>query len=423
MELIKADLEQRFNIHETKDHYSLEDYVRQLPEFFEQQVPWDLVYEEISLRRRLGLTLYNEDYLRKYPYHKASLDRIFQDQTLDPQEIYTTTRIVEQQPEFIVRAGQTIGDFELLVELGKGAFASVYLARQTSLQRLVALKVSTKGSKEPETLAQLDHDYIVRVYDQRNEQEKKLFLLYMQYVPGGTIHHIIKHLKEIPKDKWAGAAYLDIVDRELKRTGQEIPTEDPLRDQLKKMNWEELICWIGAGLAGALYYAHRKKVMHRDIKPANVLISARGVPKLADFNISFSANTQGASPAAYFGGSLPYMAPEQMEAFHPHLPKTPGDLDERVDQYALGVMLWELFTGKRPFHDENKFDDWLHSLHEMIDRRKQSEIIPSLKKMSSTFENVLKKSLSPDPEDRYANCSELAREFELIRRTSLSGIA
>ena len=76
-------------------------------------------------------------------------------------------------------------------------------------------------------------------------------------------------------------------------------------------------------LAQALDYAHQQGVLHRDVKPANVLLSAEGSPKLADFNISFCSQLEGATPAAYFGGSLAYMSPEQLEACNPDHDRKP----------------------------------------------------------------------------------------------------
>ncbi len=106
----------------------------------------------------------------------------------------------------------------------------------------------------------------------------------------------------------------------------------------------------GRRLAESLAYADRRGgVLHRDVKPANVLLTAEGVPKLADFNISYAESVGGSSPpVAYLGGSLAYMSPEQLEACHPGMPGTAADLDTRSDIYALGVMLWELLAGVRP---------------------------------------------------------------------------
>ena len=99
-----------------------------------------------------------------------------------------------------IEVGQRLDDFDLLVELGSGVFARVFLARQRSLQRLVAVKISANRGNEPQTLAQLDHDYIVRVFDQRILRDRDWRLLYMQYLPGGTLLDLVQAIRR------AGAA-------------------------------------------------------------------------------------------------------------------------------------------------------------------------------------------------------------------------
>ena len=115
------------------------------------------------------------------------------------------------------------------------------------------------------------------------------------------------------------------------------------------MTWPESVCHLGARLAEALDYAHRQGVLHRDIKPANVLLGADAAPRLADFNVGSCSKLEGASPAAFFGGSVPYMSPEQNEAFNPAHPRKVDSLDGRSDIYSLAVTLWELLTGLKPF--------------------------------------------------------------------------
>ena len=130
---------------------------------------------------------------------------------------------------------------------------------------------------------------------------------------------------------------------------------------------------LGIQLAQALDYAHHQGVLHRDVKPANVLLSADGSPKLADFNISFCSQLDGASPAAYFGGSLAYMSPEQIEACNPAHDRQPQDLDGRSDLYALAVVLWELLYGERPFVDDDMASGWTAMLTAMAQRRHREE--------------------------------------------------
>ena len=242
-------------------------------------------------------------------------------------------------------------DFDLLTGLGAGAFARVFLARQVSMQRLVAVKISADHGSEPQTLARLDHDYIVRIFDQRVLAQQRLKLLYMQFLPGGTLLGVLRWVRATPVEQRNGQLLLDAVDAAMEEKGEIRPSDSSVREEIASLTWPETVAWLGRRLAEALDYANSRGVLHRDLKPANVLLTAEGVPKLADFNISYSRNTAGTSPVAYFGGSLSYMSPEQLEACHPHRPGTAADLDTRADIFSLGVVLWELLTGAKPFDD------------------------------------------------------------------------
>jgi hypothetical protein len=189
-----------------------------------------------------------------------------------------------------------------------------------------------------------------------------------------------------------------------------------LERRLAATGWPETVCRLGIQLAYALDHAHRQGVLHRDVKPANVLLTADGSPKLADFNISFCSQLDGASPAAYFGGSLAYMSPEQIEACNPAHEREPQDLDGRSDLYSLAVVLWELLYGERPFYEDDMEDGWTAMLTAMAKRRRQDK--PSSTQtlreaVAMRLEHVLRKVLSPDPAQRPADGAAMAREIML----------
>src|SRR5947208_2201329 len=262
------------------------------------EVPLDLIYEDFHIRKQGGETVVIQPYFERFPQHKARLEQI-----LGVGDPYRSTRAVATSGSVEAAPGQQLDDFDLIKELGAGAFAKVFLARQRSMQRFVALKVSADQSDEPQTLAQLDHPHIVRVFDQRVLAERQMRLLYMQYIPGGTLQDVIKAAQQLP-DRRCGKMVLDVIDDGLTRRGELLPSESFARRALNDLTWAEAICRIGASLASALDYAHSRGVLHRDVKPANVLLTAEGSPKLADFNISFSSQVEGASPREFFGGSL-----------------------------------------------------------------------------------------------------------------------
>ena len=211
---------------------------------------------------------------------------------------------------------ELVGKFpnlEIVSSLGRGGMGSVYLARQTSLDRIVALKVLSKGladdpsfterfAREAKTLAKLTHPNIVTVFD--SGQSGDANYLVMEYVEGVNLRDAI-----VSK------------------------TIDPAR----ALAIVQQIC-------DALQHAHDAGVIHRDIKPENILIDRNGLVKIADFGLAKLIQSK---PEQYsltgtrqVLGTRNYMAPEQIE--------TPESVDHRADLYSLGVVLYELLTGELP---------------------------------------------------------------------------
>lgn len=286
------------------------------------------------------------------------------------------------------------------------------------MQRLVAVKISEDHGSEPQTLAQLDHDYIVRVFDQRLLEGGALRLLYMQYLPGGTLLGVVKAARQRSPDQRSGRLLLDVVDQALADKGEIRPTDSAVRAEIASLTWPETVAWLGRRLADALDYAGSHGVLHRDIKPANVLLTADGVPKLADFNISFSTETSGDSPVAYFGGSLSYMSPEQLSAIHPDRPGTAADMDTRSDLYSLGVVLWEFLAGTKPFADGTGGDAGDRTTLDAMLERRSHGVVPHPRDdlpadCPTTLSRVLSKALEPDPADRWSSGNELAQQLDV----------
>ncbi|MGF0314674.1 serine/threonine-protein kinase [Nocardia fluminea] len=468
-ELIRVDLRHRWLHHAGTgiDRKRLIHYCAEFAELDRALLPAGLVFEEFVIRRHSGERVDPLECLREYPEQAASLRGLLNtedldqsthraddpdatmNQTLDstrstqmtsPQLDLTATATSAAtsstdafsdpgafEPLVRIEIGQRIGDFELLTGLGSGAFARVFLARQTSMQRLVAVKISADRGTEPQTLAQLDHDYIVRVFDQQlmdtdsaPSGSRRLRLLYMQFLPGGTLLGLLRWVRATPPAERSGKLLLDAVDTAMEEKGEIRPTDSSVRSEIAALSWPETVAWLGRRLAEALDYASSHGVLHRDVKPANVLLTAEGVPKLADFNISFSRTVEGTSPVAYFGGSLAYMSPEQLEACHPGLARSAADLDTRSDIYSLGVVLWELLTGAKPFDDntaaaEGRGDET--TLESMLERRTggvdpaAQDRVPA--NCPTALRRVLLTCLDPDRSGRWADGAVLAKQFDL----------
>lgn len=409
-ELVKLDLDRRLAAGLNR---SLEDYIQALPELAAGGAPVDLLYEDFVVRRRAGRDPDPADYFRRFPDRAADLARL-----LGATVPARSTAVHSTRPPPGLAAGERIDDFDLLALLGEGQFARVYLARQRGMQRLVALKVSADRGAEAQTLAQLDHPHIVRVYDRRAVPGRGLQLVYMTYLPGGTLHEVAAAARSLPPDRRSGRALVEAVDAALARRG-EPPVRPAAREGWAGRDWGATVAALGVKLAAALDHAHRQGVLHRDVKPANVLLTADAEPMLADFNVGCCSKVDGAGPAAFFGGSLGYMAPEHLEAFDPSHPRPAESLDGRADVFGLAVTLWELATGDRPFGPEAFTGDWPTTLTAAVARRKagpEPAAVAAFPDDLPGLREVLLRCLEADADRRPATAGEMARELELCLR-------
>jgi len=314
------------------------------------------------------------------------------------------------------RVGERVGDFEILRLLGEGSFARVFLARQLSLGRLVALKVSSHAGSEARTLAHLEHDHIVRVFMEAVDPESRLRLLCMQYVPGPALDRIIRQLNKDPAaGSWNGRTFLDVLDA----LCPEPPPFDPAavrdREVLGACDFVECVCWLGSRLAEALAHAHALGVLHRDIKPANILLSPYGRPLLADFNMAVAPEPVRGSHREAFGGTLAYMSPEHLEGFTGERAAVER-VHERSDIYALGVVLYELATGRLPFRQLPGKGDMRETVAAMAAERRSGAPDVSLRPGEGDgLAQVIGRCLDPEPERRYQTAAELARALEGCR--------
>lgn len=213
----------------------------------------------------------------------------------------------------VVQPGASLGRYRLVERIGVGGMGEVWKAHDANLDRVVAIKMIRSGTigdaisrerfrREALVLSRLSHPGVATIFD-FDAQDGYDFLV-MEFVPGGTLESRI--------------------------------TTGPLP--------LDLILQLGATIADALENAHRHGVLHRDLKPGNIVITADGDPKILDFGLAVFLSGEAAAgrltQPGMIVGSLPYMAPEQLF----------GDADDaRTDIYALGVMLFEMVTGKRPF--------------------------------------------------------------------------
>lgn len=258
--------------------------------------------------------------------------------------------------------GDRIGDFELDSLLGEGAFSQVFLARQLSLgRRYVAVKIVDRPMQEQFHLARLQHTGIVPLYSCHEVRGK--WILCMPYSGAMTIARWLREVRG-PAERTGSSLISSVKAAQEKlvgsHQGREEPaggqSADPLTalerwhqaasrplEQLVKLSTGQLAFWIFRRLGSALAHAHQRGMVHGDLKPANILIRNDGEPALIDFNLSQHTETR---PRVWLGGTLPYMAKEQLQQLKS---QTTGTARPEYDIHALGVIMFEILEGRLPF--------------------------------------------------------------------------
>ncbi|HEV3164698.1 MAG TPA: protein kinase, partial [Isosphaeraceae bacterium] len=245
-----------------------------------------LLYEEFCLREEAGEMPRAEEYEARFPQVASQLREV-----LDIHELVGSTRSLSLRGRMsgtgsstaLPDAGQTIGGFKLVEELGRGSFARVFRAEERLLaDRPVALKVARTGSREPQTLARLQHTNIVPVHSYWVDQATGLHLLCMPYFGRLTLAHVLANKQA--RSARSGAELVEVLDQ--MQCQDPAPGQSEVRRLLRRCSYAHAVAWWGARLAEGLQHAHERGVLHRDIKPSNVLVTADGTPMLLDFNLA-----------------------------------------------------------------------------------------------------------------------------------------
>lgn len=364
-----------------------EEILDQHPELSDEDAV-RVIFEEFCLREELGVDADPADIVRRFPQWGNELEVLIDCHRL--MESNTTAIFPE--------VGEVFAGFRLLSELGRGASGRVFLAEQPSLaDRPVVLKVTTRGHEEHLSLARLQHMNIIPLYSEQVLLERNLRVLCMPYLGGATLSRILELIGSEPAESRAGRHLLEAIDHTQSTLPIALPAQGPYRQSLARYSYVQSICWIGASLADGLQYAHDRGLIHMDIKPSNVLITGDGQPMLLDFHLTRAPiSPQGPAPIR-LGGTPEYMSPEQREAMLTIRKggANPPVVDGRSDIYSLGVLLYEALGGNVSPQDGHE--------RPALDRRNA--------RVSVGLSDIIQKSMAPDPNDRYADASELAGDL------------
>jgi len=273
---------------------------------------------------------------------------------------------------------QRIGRYRVARELGRGGMGVIYLAKDPFIDRPVAIKVTLEPPpQDPEGLEQfqqvffneaqaagkLIHPHIVSVFDAAVEDD--CCYLVMEYVDGSSLEDYCKKENLLPLDK---------------------------------------VIKIIFQCAKALDYAHQNDVVHRDIKPANILISTKGVAKISDFGIAMVKGA-GLSQPGSLTGSLYYASPEQLRG---------EELTPQTDLFSLGVVMYEMLTGAKPFRGDTDV-----STIYKINNEGPEPFEDHQRDLPESLERIVARVLEKDPKQRYQSglklASELSASFDHLR--------
>lgn len=266
--------------------------------------------------------------------------------------------------------GNTIGNrYEVLEEAGIGGMATVYKAKDHVLNRDVAVKILKdefttdvdfikRFNSEAQSAASLSHPNIVSIYDVGHEEEDNLYYIVMELIKGKTLKQII--------------------------------TKD------EKLSWKWALN-ISIQIASALEVAHKNGIVHRDIKPHNIIITEDGVAKVMDFGIAKAVSNSTMTAFGTTIGSVHYFSPEQAKG---------SSTDARSDIYSLGVVMYEMLTGKVPFDADTPVSIALKHMQE--EPKPAIEVNPNI---PTAVNDIVMKAMRKEPDDRYQTATEMLADL------------
>jgi tRNA A-37 threonylcarbamoyl transferase component Bud32 len=354
-----------------------EDFLESRPSLSSNPIyAFELILTELSTRHELGQTLDPASWCSRFPRWRDQIDDWFRRQGLvadsvlhDPLTVKVEQPTADRTASAVPLVRARLGRYEVIDTLGRGAMGVVYKARDTLLGRIVALKTIRGGRlaqpeeierffQEARAAAKLHHPHVIPLYDFDVDQEQQYFT--MAFAAGGSL---VRRRELFGADPQATSALMEKIAR-------------------------------------AVHYLHSKGILHRDLKPGNIMLDERGEPLVSDFGLAKLLDVDAElTQVGTIVGTPAYMAPELATA-------QPGHATVRSDVWSLGVMLYELLTGQRPFAGQGG-KEVAHSIL-LTDPVRPRTLCPRLDR---ALETVVLKCLEKKPEKRYGSAEELADDL------------
>ena len=327
-----------------------------------------------------------------------------------------------QKRRAVLDRGQVFGPFRILAELGSGALATVYLAEQLDLsERLVVLKVCSIATSEPQRIAQLQHPNIVQILSLHDVAGYQVIC--MPYVGATTFADMLSmqggKAAKVPtsaRTSFQLSTTISMRQREVQTLIDGIAAEvgknlqipqvgnSPWLERWEKLPFEQVVSELLYQAACGLEHAHQNGLVHSDLKPANILVGDDGKARLVDFNVA--QQTIANSNANTVGGTLPYMAPEHLQS----LMKNAWSAGPASDIYSLGIVAFQLLSGKLPF--ETTSGQLNYVIDQAIKQREQIRPTLSTSQASVDLRSIIEKMLEPELAGRYPSASELCEDLK-----------